>query len=250
MGKEPSKNRKTAKWYNSPLNSRIRDLLKYNNIKPDDFANALGVSAEAVRLWCAGYARPDIDKLLFIAYYFKVSVNYLLGQTDSQSTDADIQAIGDYTGLNDSAIHVLHELNDMKNDNVYTKSGMDFINTFLTYKNIEDLIIQVGLYIQSIKYTTYLEKDNSHIDFYSYRIKEPIGDSQKEKNENQSIYISWIKEKNEVQRLRLFNASELFMNLLKEYGEAEKNNFDFDEYIKNIDKDQALMWEIQTDEKH
>jgi len=245
MKKEPSKNRKTAKWYNSPLNSRIRDLLKDNSIKPDDFATVLGVSAEAVRLWCAGYARPDIDKLLFIANYFKVSVNYLLGQTDSQSTDANIQSIGDYTGLNDDAIYVIHTLNSMKNENVYHKSGMDFINTFLTHRTIEDLIIQVGFYIQSIRYTTYLEKNNSHIDFYSYRITEPIGDNQKQKDENQSIYISWVREKNEVQRLRLFNVSELFMNLLKEYGKAEEYNFDFEEYINNIDKDQALSWDVQ-----
>ena len=247
MKKEPAKSKKTPKWYNSPLNSRIRDLLKDKNIKPDDFANVLGVSTEAVRLWCAGYARPDIDKLLFIANYFNVSVNYLLGQTDSQSTEADIQAIGDYTGLNDEAIHVLHTLNSLKNENVYHKSGMDFINTLLTHRNIEDLLIQVGLYIQSIRYTAYLEKDNSHIDFYSYRFTEPIGDTQKQKDENQSIYISWVREKNEVQRLRLFNASELLMNLLKEYGKAEENNFDFDEYINNVDKDKALMRYIPND---
>ena len=234
MKKEPAKNRKTAKWYNSPLNSRIRDLLKDNNIKPDDFATVLGVSAEAVRLWCAGYARPDIDKLLFIANYFKVSVNYLLGQTDSQSTEADIQAIGDYTGLNDGAIHVLHILNNMKNKDVYHKSGMDFINSFLNYKNIEDLILQVGVYIESIKYATYIEKENSHIDFYSFRVNEPVGNNKKQRAENLSIYLKWIGERTESQRLRLFNASELFMDSIKEYGEIEYNNFDFEEYKKRV----------------
>jgi len=233
MKKEPSKNRKTAKWYNSPLNSRIRDLLKDNSIKPDDFATALGVSAEAVRLWCAGYARPDIDKLLFIANYFKVSVNYLLGQTDSQSTEADIQAIGDYTGLNDHAINELHELKVGNEDSLY-KCALEFTNVFLSYKNLFNLFLEIAKYIDSIETCAYYEKGNPHIDFYSYSALKPIGDNQKQINHNQSTYISWRNEKSQTQRLCLFNLSEMFMNLIKVYGNDTEKNFDFEEYKKKL----------------
>jgi len=233
MKKEPAKNRKTAKWYNSPLNSRIRDLLKDNSIKPDDFANTLGVSTEAVRLWCAGYARPDIDKLLFIANYFKVSVNYLLGQTDSQSTEADIQAIGDYTGLNDHVINELHNLKVGDEDSVY-KCALEFTNVFLSCKDSFNLFLEVAKYIESINICAYLEKENSHIDFYSYNVLNPIGDNQKQINHNQSTYMSWRSEKSQTQRLCLFNLSEMFINLIKAYGNDAEKNFNFEEFKNKL----------------
>jgi len=237
MKKEPAKSKKTPKWYNSPLNSRIRDLLKDKNIKPDDFANVLGVSTEAVRLWCAGYARPDIDKLLFIANYFNVSVNYLLGQTDSQSTEADIQAIGDYTGLNDEAIQKLHEFEIKKNDDSVYKYSLEFINVFLSHNHTFNLLLEVASYIDSVKMTAYIEKENPHIDFYSYNVLKPIGNSQKEIDRNQEAYIKWRNQKNQAQRLCLFNLNEMFMNLIKMYGNDTEKKFDFDEYHNTFFKD-------------
>lgn len=107
MENNQAKKKKSAKWYDSPLNSRIRELLHQNEIKTEDFARITGVSTEAVRLWCSGYSRPDIDKLIIIANYLKVSTDYLLGKTETKSSDTVIQAIGYYTGLNDAVLEFI-----------------------------------------------------------------------------------------------------------------------------------------------
>ena len=88
-----SAKKKTAKFYDSPLNKRIRELMNEGKIRTDDLAKALSVTVEAVRLWCAGYARPDIDKLPVISRFFDVSTDYLLGLSDIRNKEEFADAV-------------------------------------------------------------------------------------------------------------------------------------------------------------
>lgn len=51
---------------------------------------------------------PNGKTLATLAEYFDVSVDYLLGLSDTKTRDMEIAAIGDYTGLTKEAIEYLH----------------------------------------------------------------------------------------------------------------------------------------------
>ncbi len=97
---------KTSKYYDSPINQRLRELVNAKNIQP--FSEVLGVSQDAVRQWTSGYVRPDIDRLGGIAGFFGVSSDWLLGLTESSTIDPTVRSVAEYTGLSDDAIEALH----------------------------------------------------------------------------------------------------------------------------------------------
>ena len=94
MEKKPDEpiisDKKTAKFFNCTLNRRIRELMSENKIRTEDLARGLSVSSEAVRLWSAGYARPDIDRLSEISDIFHVTSDYLLGLSNSRNENERI----------------------------------------------------------------------------------------------------------------------------------------------------------------
>ncbi len=100
------------------MRDRIHELGKtYNEIA--DIMKRAGmesVSAEAVRQWCGGYARPDIGKMKDIAAVLECSTDYLFGLTDIRTANADIKAICEYTGLSEKAVITLGCLNSWEYD--------------------------------------------------------------------------------------------------------------------------------------
>ena len=59
------------------LGNNIRDLRKKRNLTQQDFAEALGVSFQAVSNWERGIAPPDLANTLAIASYFEVMLDDL-----------------------------------------------------------------------------------------------------------------------------------------------------------------------------
>jgi transcriptional regulator with XRE-family HTH domain len=72
------------------------------------------VSDGALSNWCNDLKTPTIDALAKIASYFKVSADYLLGLSQAQTTNIELKAICEYTGLSEDALESLnfikHEL--------------------------------------------------------------------------------------------------------------------------------------------
>ena len=58
-----------------------------NNITQLALAKELGVSRSSVNAWEMGISMPTIDRLIDIAEYFHVSVDYLLGLNDRLTID-------------------------------------------------------------------------------------------------------------------------------------------------------------------
>lgn len=61
------------------ISLRILDLRKKRGISQQKLADALGVSFQAISKWETGQTMPDITMLPWIAEYFEVSVDQLLG---------------------------------------------------------------------------------------------------------------------------------------------------------------------------
>lgn len=65
---------------------RLNKLLKENNITKYKLAKDIGVSKQAVLLWCDGVNEPKISYLKSIAEYFDVTADYLIGLEDENGT--------------------------------------------------------------------------------------------------------------------------------------------------------------------
>ncbi len=73
-----------------------------------ELAKEIGVSYGSISKYQNDNAAANIDALCKFADYFKVSTDYLLGRTEIKKPSVEIQAICDYTGLNETAIENLH----------------------------------------------------------------------------------------------------------------------------------------------
>ena len=57
---------------------RLFDLRRQAGLSQEELANLLNVTRQAVQKWEAGTSRPDMDNLVSLAEYFKVSLDYLV----------------------------------------------------------------------------------------------------------------------------------------------------------------------------
>ena len=57
---------------------RLFDLRRQAGLSQEELANLLGVTRQAVQKWEAGTSRPDMDNLVSLADYFKVSLDYMV----------------------------------------------------------------------------------------------------------------------------------------------------------------------------
>ncbi len=60
------------------LRERLFDLRRQAGLSQEELANLLGVTRQAVQKWEAGTSRPDMDNLVSLADYFRVSLDYLV----------------------------------------------------------------------------------------------------------------------------------------------------------------------------
>jgi transcriptional regulator with XRE-family HTH domain len=60
------------------LGEKIQKLRKDNNLSQEQLAEALNVSRQALSKWELNTSVPEVDKIILLSNYFKVSTDYLL----------------------------------------------------------------------------------------------------------------------------------------------------------------------------
>ena len=60
------------------IGARVKELRKRHNVTQEQLAEALGVTNQAVSRWESENGYPDIEYIMPIASFFKVTANYLL----------------------------------------------------------------------------------------------------------------------------------------------------------------------------
>lgn len=60
----------------------LKALREDRDLKQEDIAKYMKVDRSTVGKWESGSSSPDYDKLIKLAEYFNVSVDYILGRTD------------------------------------------------------------------------------------------------------------------------------------------------------------------------
>ena len=90
------------------IGTRINTLLAEQDKKQKELAAFLGVQDNTISYFVSGRRTPNTEQLAKIADFFNVSADYLLGRTETKTTDIDAQFVCQYTGLSEEVIGILH----------------------------------------------------------------------------------------------------------------------------------------------
>lgn len=93
--------------YHDAFPTALRDLMRSKKVNQETLANELGFSRQTISQYCSGASDPGLNTLVKIAKYFDVSTDYLLGVSDVKSTDTDLKAVCEYTGLSEDAVNMI-----------------------------------------------------------------------------------------------------------------------------------------------
>lgn len=86
---------------------RVASLRKGMNITQEELANALGISFQSVSKWETESGYPDIAMLPRLSEYFAVSVDYLLGISQSKSNQNTYESLQKYfQNTDENAVHL------------------------------------------------------------------------------------------------------------------------------------------------
>lgn len=66
------------------FSSRFRELRKERKLNQDEIGEILGVKRRVISYYESGERHPDFKGLLFIAEYFQVSLDYLVGWSEER----------------------------------------------------------------------------------------------------------------------------------------------------------------------
>ena len=91
---------------------RLRQLIENSGKTRKEIAEQLKCDTSTITKHYNGDRDITTDFLIKYANLFDVSADYLLGLSDTATTDKDIQFICKYTGLSEKAIEVLHFYKD------------------------------------------------------------------------------------------------------------------------------------------
>ena len=78
------------------FSTRLKELRKKTQLTQSEFARRFKISNGAIGNWESGKRQPDSETLSALADFFHVSVDYLLGRTDSPAhspLDAKLKGI-------------------------------------------------------------------------------------------------------------------------------------------------------------
>ncbi len=121
------------------IGCRINAQLAAQGKKQKDLAKHLGVTDNTVSYFASGARTPNLNQLCEIAKYFNVSTDYLLGLTPHRTSDKDIRAICDYTGLSEEAVRFLHS-------SVLSLTNKTVSNIFSLYTCVNSMSLGMQVY--------------------------------------------------------------------------------------------------------
>ena len=122
-----SRNKNDGSMFSARLkNERYRRDEEGNPVydSTEEFAKKLGVSRQTLGFWLNEKRTPDMDMLIKVSKALNMSIDYLVGISDSNSLDADIQAVIRYTGLSERFIYALRDM-------VFQGDMQSFLNGFV-----------------------------------------------------------------------------------------------------------------------
>ena len=87
---------------------RLKQLRSKKGETQTEIAKLLDSSRQIVSYYETGERTPHVEDLITLAGHFETSVDYLLGLSDVQSLDTQINEVCEYTRLSQEAVELLH----------------------------------------------------------------------------------------------------------------------------------------------
>lgn len=119
------------------FSSKLRTLRKRENLQQGELAQELGVSRGSISFYENGDRVPDIEFLSRVSTYFNVSADWLLGLSETESRDADIRRVCDFTDLPQKFVEEYLWLRDKDG------YGNELINSFLVHPAFWDAMVMM-----------------------------------------------------------------------------------------------------------
>lgn len=92
------------------IGERIQGLLREKCTTQKELAAAVGVHPNVVSYWCNGSRTPNAEQIVSIAREFGVTTDYVLGFSDVETPNQDVQAVCHVMGLSESSAENLIKL--------------------------------------------------------------------------------------------------------------------------------------------
>lgn len=211
------------------IGQRIATLRKRANENQDDLAKVLNCNRGSIANYEAGKRVPDIATLIKIANHYDTSVDYIAGNSDSVSKNAEIKAVCDYLGLEENSLDnikltgeisfsidfpmeiINYGLNPTQKFISFYKEAM---NVFLQSKCFTD-IISICTYEKILEYyvNKVLDSDIQNID--------DINDDEKGELIAASQFVN-SKQPYRLHRLNLFDIQDSVVSFVKSLTNIEK----------------------------
>lgn len=123
---------------------RLKSLRNEKGISQKVLADELGISKGAVSFYETCQNTPDIEILDAVSKYFNVSYDYLLGRTPNKTTNTELKAVCEYTGLTENSVNTILRAKGTELD-----WFINTINFVLGYENL-DLILNLMYYLNTV----------------------------------------------------------------------------------------------------
>lgn len=94
------------------LERRIKELRLNKKLSQQELGNIIGVSKVSISGYENGTRTPNLDKLIELANYFKVSVDYLIGRDKKAYNEMDNKFVG---YISEEDIELINELKHYPN---------------------------------------------------------------------------------------------------------------------------------------
>lgn len=117
------------------LGERLEDLIKetgksYRTISKElkdkyDFSISAGTISKLISN--EEYNNPKAETIIYLSKYFGVSADYLLGLSNVKTTDTNLQAVCNFTGLDTSSVDLILKAKNKKELDSLIESGILFI---------------------------------------------------------------------------------------------------------------------------
>lgn len=138
---------------------RLATLFNKTNKKQKELAGYLEVKPNVVSYFVNGERVPNTEQVIKIATFFNVSTDYLLGLTEADTSNKDLQFVCDYTGLNKNAVSRLHS------------EKSEYFSTVINFLlENKELIKSLGTYLVSSVYEEYKNSDYIHLPLKSKEV--------------------------------------------------------------------------------
>ena len=195
------------KSYYLPFPTRLRQLMDDTGASQQALADYVGVTRQAVAQWKDGKTIPDMYNFKRIAEFFKVTYEYLLGDTDSKVHEN--MALADSLGLSDDAIETL--------EGIKVFSQHDDEAGYISTPEVVSRIICNGYFDEFIKLVQGSAVDYRKFQEYIQRegFDDVVGMARDETKEYGSIGKAVIP-MNEMSMFHLYRARELMMKILED----------------------------------